>query len=128
MKNVLCDYCGTPAMFVDSKVIYGKSYGMIYLCPNCNAYVGVHKGTDKPLGRLADANLRKWKNAAHKAFDPLWQKGPFLGQRNAAYSWLAEQMKLPVEKTHIGMFDVEKCRKAISICNGKMMKGGFQNA
>lgn len=128
MKNVLCDYCGTPAMFVDSKVIYGKSYGMVYLCPNCNAYVGVHKGTDKPLGRLADANLRKWKNAAHKAFDPLWQKGPFRGQRNAAYSWLAEQMKLPVEKTHIGMFDVEKCRKAISICNGKMMKGGFQNA
>lgn len=48
MKEVYCDYCGRRAEFVDSKVIYGKSYGMIYLC-RCRpgyAYVGVHKGTD----------------------------------------------------------------------------------
>lgn len=128
MKNIQCDYCGTLTMFVDSKVIYGKSYGMIYLCPNCGAYVGVHKGTDKPLGRLANAELRKWKNAAHRAFDPLWQRGPFLGRRNASYGWLAKQMQLPVEKTHIGMFDIENCRKAIAICESKMMKGGLQNA
>ena len=128
MRDIHCDYCGTLTLFVDSKVIYGRSYGMIYLCPKCNAYVGVHKGTDKPLGRLADAELRKWKNAAHRAFDPLWQYGPFRGKRNAAYSWLAEQMQLPVEKTHIGMFDVEKCRTAIAICESKMMKGGIQNA
>ena len=25
----------------------------MYLCRNFMAYVGVHKGTDKPLGRLA---------------------------------------------------------------------------
>lgn len=128
MQDIYCDYCGTPAEFVDSKVIYGRSYGMMYLCPNCRAYVGVHKGTDKPLGRLADAELRKWKNEAHKAFDPLWQTGPFKRRRNAAYEWLAQQMKLPVEQTHIGMFDVEKCRMAIVICKSKMMKGGIQNA
>ena len=48
MKEVYCDYCGRRAEFVDSKVIYGKSYGMIYLCRCCPgyAYVGVHKGTD----------------------------------------------------------------------------------
>ena len=39
MVDVFCDYCGTKADLVDSSVIYGKSYGDIYLCPNCGAYV-----------------------------------------------------------------------------------------
>ena len=55
MRNVYCPYCGRQAEYVDSKVIYGRSYGMAYLCRNCDAYVGVHRGTDEPLGRLADA-------------------------------------------------------------------------
>lgn len=115
MKKVFCDYCGRRAEYVDSKIIYGKSYGMIYLCRNCMAYVGVHKGTDKPLGRLANAELRRWKKEAHAAFDPLWQRGRFRGRRNDAYRWLSEQMGIPVEETHIGMFDVEQCRRAIQI-------------
>ena len=43
MRKVYCDYCGRETEYVDSKVIYGKSYGKIYLCRNCMAYVGVHK-------------------------------------------------------------------------------------
>lgn len=32
-RIVICDYCGTPADFVDSSVVYhGHSFGMIYLC------------------------------------------------------------------------------------------------
>ena len=115
MKEVYCDYCGRRAEFVDSKIIYGKSYGMAYLCPACGAYVGVHKGTDRPLGRLANAELRAWKRYAHNAFDPLWQQGVFKGRRCAAYAWLAQQMNLPVEKAHIGMFDIGQCRKVIKI-------------
>ncbi|MPN54908.1 hypothetical protein SDC9_202586 [bioreactor metagenome] len=61
----LCDYCGKPAIYTDSSRVYGKSYGMIYYCPDCHAWVGVHRGTDKPLGRLADAELRDWKKKAH---------------------------------------------------------------
>ena len=114
MKEVYCDYCGRRAEFVDSKEIYGKSYGMVYRCRPCGAYVGVHKGSDVPLGRLANAELRYWKKAAHAAFDPLWQYGRFKHQRNAAYRWLSEQMQLPVEKTHIGMFDIEQCKAAIN--------------
>ena len=87
-RIVICDYCGTPADFVDSSVVYhGHSFGMIYLCPRCGAYVGVHKGSDKPLGRLANSELRNWKKAAHAAF----------------------------EFTHIGMFDVDQCRKVVRI-------------
>lgn len=77
MRKVYCDYCGRQAEYVDSKVVYGKSYGMMYLCRNCMAYVGVHKGTDKPLGRLANAELRYWKKRAHAVFDPPVAAGPF---------------------------------------------------
>lgn len=103
--------------YVDSKIIYGKSYGKIYLCRDCNAYVGVHKGTDKPLGRLADKELRYWKKEAHAAFDPIWKNGAMY--RGKAYLWLAEQMGLRTDETHIGMFDVEQCKKVVSICNNE---------
>ena len=99
--TVYCDYCGHKAALVDDSEIYGRSFGhTAYLCRNCGAYVGCHGRTDKPLGRLADAALRKWKMAAHASFDPLWKTGPFRGRRKAAYGWLAEQMGLPIEKTH----------------------------
>lgn len=116
MRKVICDYCGCQAELVDSAEVYGTSYGDIYLCRNCGAYVGTHKGTDRPLGRLANAELRYWKKAAHAAFDPIWQHGRFKGKRKRAYSWLAGEMNLPVEKTHIGMFDVDQCKKVIQIC------------
>lgn len=122
MKEVFCPYCGKRAEFVDSAEVYhGRSYGMIYLCRPCDAYVGCHgngKG-DSPKGRLANAELRRWKIAAHDAFDPLWKCGPFRGRRNSAYAWLAEQMGLPKEKTHIGMFDVAECQQVIQICKNR---------
>lgn len=122
MKEVFCPYCGKRAEFVDSAEVYhGRSYGMIYLCRPCDAYVGCHgngKG-DSPKGRLANAELRRWKIAAHNAFDPLWKFGPFRGRRSSAYAWLAEQMGLPKEKTHIGMFDVAECQQVIQICTNR---------
>ncbi len=110
-----CDYCGQLAHLVDSSLVYGRSYGLIYYCAPCRAWVGVHKGTNKPLGRLANAELREWKKKAHAAFDLLWKGGRM--RRNEAYDWLSEQMKLPKKHTHIGMFDVDECKKVIEICN-----------
>lgn len=114
MGKVLCDYCGRPAELVDSKVVYGgEGYGDIYLCRGCDAYVGVHKGTDRPLGRLANAELRKYKRAVHAQFDPIWKSGRM--RRSDAYNWLAQKMGIPSSETHIGMFDVERCRQALQV-------------
>lgn len=116
MRTVICDYCGRPAHYVDSAIVYnGRSYGMIWYCQDCRAWVGCHKGSDRPKGRLADAELRGWKRGAHAAFDPIWRgKTPFT--RRAAYAWLAEEMGLPPEQTHIGMFNVDQCKQVIKIC------------
>jgi len=114
---IYCPYCGRQAEYVDTKEIYGKSYGMAYLCRPCDAYVGVHDGTDQPLGSLANWELRRWRNRAHAAFDPLWQRGRFRRRRNDAYAWLAEKMGLPKEETHIAMFNVPQCKQVIQIMN-----------
>ena len=111
--KVICPYCGKHAEYVDSKDIYGISYGMIYLCRDCCAYVGCHRGSKRPLGQLADADTRKWRHRAHSCFDWLWRKHYF--SRGGAYRWLAEQMGLDVKLTHIGMFDVEQCQKVITV-------------
>jgi len=108
----ICPYCGAHAPLVDSAKVYGKSYGLIYLCgnwPSCDAYVGVHKGTDRPLGRMADKELRAWKVKAHAAFDPLWKSGKMT--RKEAYQMLAEKLGIEINRCHIGMFDAEMCRQ-----------------
>lgn len=112
--TVICDYCGQTAQFVNSSEVYSRSYGMIYYCPACQAWVGVHAGTDKPLGRLANAQLRELKKSAHKAFDPLWKHGRM--KRDQAYTWLAKKMDIPIETAHIGMFDESQCQNVITIC------------
>lgn len=112
--NVICNYCGKPAEFVDSTIVYGSSYGMIYYCKPCNAWVGVHKGSSTPLGTLANAELRACRRKAHGMFDRIWRLRWM--SRSKAYAWLAEQMGLTLEETHIGMFSVEQCRKVIDLC------------
>ena len=115
-RHVICDYCGRPAKLVNSSIVYnGQDHGMIWLCSQCRAWVGVHKGTIEPLGRLANAELRKQKRLAHAAFDTLW-RGKEKHTRRWAYEWLAEEMGLPQEQTHIGMFDVDQCKEVIRIC------------
>lgn len=117
LNGLVCPYCNRPSQLVDSKVIYGTSYGNIYLCAPCNAYVGTHKGDNRTaLGRLANSELRELKKQAHAAFDPLW-RNRIVGTRHKAYKWLSQQLGIPREYTHIGMFDVAECQRVIDISN-----------
>lgn len=121
-----CQYCGKEAQYVDSEIIYGRSYGMIYLCSDCDAYVGVHKGTDTPLGILANKELREAKKEAHYYFDQIAKTNlinkiykeyiPKISNRNKAYLWLSKQMNIERDLCHIGMFGVEECKQVIEIC------------
>lgn len=116
--EVVCDYCGSSAKLIDSKVVYGRSYGNIYLCsayPNCDSYVGVHKGDNWPKGRLANAELRELKKKAHNVFDKIWRNGELT--RVEAYKLLQTKMKLKKFQTHIGEFNIAQCNEAILICN-----------
>lgn len=117
----ICPYCNGKVEIIDSKHIYGVSYGNMHICKPCNAYVGCQKGTSVALGRLADTDLRYYKRIAHESFDPLWERAIKQGRnkkeaRGAAYKWLASCMKLKASETHIGMFDIEQCKQVIKFC------------
>lgn len=118
----ICPYCLKKPELVDSACVYGKSYGDIWLCKDCDAYVGVHKNSGKALGRLANSTLRYYKKQAHAVFDPIWKSeiSPTMSKkvaRSKAYIWLAKKMNLQVEDCHIGMFDENQCIEVIRTCS-----------
>lgn len=121
--TVLCDYCGQPAELVRGNAIYPDRPDLWALhywrCTPCGAYVGCHKagatgrgdGT-QPLGRLADAELRRAKMRAHAAFDPAWRSGRL--SRSRAYARLATALGIPRSRCHIGYFDVAECERVVA--------------
>ena len=126
MNPVFCDYCGEPAQLVTGKKVYPHLPGLwpkqFWRCVPCMAWVGCHRGTERPLGRLANADLRRAKMAAHDAFDRLWRAKmrrdgiPKSKARAAAYKWLANQLGIDAEECHVGMFDMETCKRVVEIC------------
>lgn len=125
IKGQICPYCESETEYIDSAYIYGKSYGMVYICKPCDAYVGVHKGTDKALGRLSNKELREAKKEAHRYFDQIARTGlinkiytkflPKTSNRKKAYKWLALQMGIEEKYCHIGMMDIEQCNQVVEI-------------
>ena len=123
---MVCPYDGAPARLIDSIKIYKtRSYGLAWVCsnyPRCDAYVGCYGNSEKPLGRLADAYLRRAKKKAHAVFDPLWaakmkRDGCSKGKaRGAGYYWLSQKLGIPFDLCHIGMFDIKTCLKVVQFC------------
>lgn len=109
---MICPYCGREAEYLSSKEFYGRSYGTyLYVCRPCDARVGTHKNSDRPLGTLADRELRSLRRLCHAHFDVLWKSRQMT--RSQAYKWLQRVMSLPRDKAHIGMFDKEQCRELL---------------
>lgn len=108
---MICPYCQKEAIWTENKAIYGKNYGksfMIWLCSPCDAYVGCHNNTKKPLGIITNKEGREWRKKAHAIFDPLWKSGQM--SRDRAYELLNSHFKRDV---HIGESDIETCKDII---------------
>lgn len=126
MSDLSCSYCGDPARLVFGTEIYPHRADLwmklFWHCAPCGAWVGCHQGTDTPLGRLANAELRGAKQRAHAAFDPLWQRKQLRdgcsknAARGAGYAWLAKQLGVEPKDCHIGMFDVQQCLRVVEVC------------
>ena len=117
---MICPYCNQPAELTTGQKVYPRRTDLasikLWACLPCGAWVGTHKNSpnNEPLGRLANAELRRAKMAAHAAFDPLWQSGQM--HRKDAYKLLSKKMGLTADQTHIGMFDVKQCEAVVLIC------------
>lgn len=114
-----CPYCEEAMELKDSKILYGKSYGNVWICsqyPKCDAYVGCHGDTEIPLGTPANKELREVRKQAHEVFDKLYKVYGLT--RKAAYTRLQIDMDLSKKKAHIAKFDIEQCKRVISIYQG----------
>ena len=117
----ICRYCGGIVRLVPAKQVYGeavKRLGLegesLYQCQNCNARVGCHRGTERPLGNVANEMLRLKRIETHQIFDAFWQNRGMT--RSQAYKWLAQQMDLPTRQAHIGGFEMDQCQQVKDLC------------
>ena len=83
-----CPYCGGSVIYRSADGIYrdNSRRTMLYVCshyPDCDAYVRTHTGTKIPVGSMANSELRKLRESAHKYFDQLYKTG--IMSRNDAY-------------------------------------------
>lgn len=116
--KVICPYCGKEAEFMTTEEFYGADYGTnMYVCESCDAYVGTHGRSEKPLGTLANHRLRNLRKMAHRYFDPIWRKKKM--PRSAAYEWLSNQMNIPKDECHIGAFNEEQCEQVVNIMSDR---------
>lgn len=115
-----CPYCDGHGVLTNGVCVYSTArYGNVWVCsnyPECDAYVGCHSHSRRALGTLANANLRKWRNAAHAAFDPLWRSGRMT--RREAYDLMAEQLGLTTREAHIAMLDEALCARVVEEFGG----------
>ena len=121
-KKVYCPYCGAEAKIRPASVVYKEntlhSDGFLFVCdryPKCDAYVGAHKESRKPMGTLANGDLRNKRIQAHKVFDRMWQSG--LMTKWEAYKWMQATFCLNESQAHIAMFSEYMCDRLIEACN-----------
>jgi hypothetical protein len=128
--GVTCNYCGGPAELVTGEKLYPRAPEVhqhrYYFCAPCIAWVGTHEGTLIPQGTLANPELRSWRGKAFREFDPLCKakaqgspKAPKLEPhvaRSLASEWLAARLGIPLAECHLALFDADRCRQVIAIC------------
>ncbi len=117
----ICPYCGRRSVLKPAEYVYGENTigvgSQLYVCsgyPDCQAYVGVHEGTQKPKGILADSELRNKRIRAHRAIDAIVRAGCM--SKDGVYSWLSDRLNIPYKETHIGYFSDYFCEQTIREC------------
>lgn len=118
-KPIKCPYCGCTAILKKGSDIYGEhaTIQYLYVCskyPVCDSYVGVHTGTKKPKGTLANAELRNKRIKTHRVFDSIWKHG--IMSRENAYRWIQDIFSFSREQAHIGQFSNYQCDYLIKMC------------
>ena len=122
----ICRYCGGAVRLVSASKVYGPAAAARLgierqsFYQNCNARVGCHPGSTRPLGNLANEALRMKRMETHHVFDSFWKERGM--SRTQAYKWMAKKMRLSEELAHIGGFEIDRCQKLIKLCEKERNK------
>lgn len=121
--SMTCPNCGAGVHYGSNAEIYHRPFGsgVAYICnnfPACDSFVGAHGDNAneehryKPFGSLADGELRSMRKRVHSLIDVYWQT-PNVMSRKTVYYLLADLLELPIEETHVGMFDKDTCQRVL---------------
>lgn len=83
---------------------------MFWLCKPCNAYVGCHQNTKRPLGTITNAETSEWRKKVHAKIDPLWQEGHY--SRGELYAKISKEIG---KKYHTGEASIETCKQILEM-------------
>lgn len=129
-----CFHCGMACYLTTGRVVYPhrpdlfkRSFWKCKHCPdsfvgchregvqvkNEGLFLGVSDGT-WPLGMAANAELRRARSAAHRAFDPFWKEKGY--NRSTAYAILAVRTGIPPRRCHISMMGIKECQRVVEVC------------
>ena len=123
-----CIHCESLCRRTDGREIYPHLPHLydkiIFVCDHCDARVGCHPGTDRPLGFAGNEATRVARKKLHNLMlDPLWKRFPTKPERDRArsrtYKFLAKALGIEPRECHTGMFTVERCRDAWKALRGQ---------
>lgn len=114
-----CDFCDSPVNLRENKEVYGKNFGQwpwIYLCSNdnCKAFISCIKGTYKPVGTLANHELRELRKQISLWLRQLVEEGPFT--EIGAKDWCAAWIGVKLDEFKIAKLSVKQCQTIIYRC------------
>ena len=125
-NEVICPYCRMDALRMTGRELYpakpelaNKHY---FACRNCDAWIGCKDGTWEPVGRLANAALRRAKQTVHAAVEPILATAMSTHKltksqaRTAIYRWIATELDIAGGSANIGDFDLKQCGIVLLIC------------
>ena len=120
-ETLYCPYCKRPGVLRPAAYVYGDNNldpeKYLYVCsgyPSCDSYIGAHKKSMRPMGTMADSNLRNKRIEAHRALDAIWKNGYMT--KHSTYIWLQNRLNLREKDTHIGKFSYYLCEQTIREC------------
>lgn len=115
---VICPYCNNKALLAKGSQIHlGSNHfeenKYYWICYTCEAWVGCHKNSGRPMGTPAKSGLRELRKKAHLKFDYFRKKGNM--SRNKAYLWLSRKLNISICECHIGYFDEATCIRTLEV-------------
>ena len=121
-REIYCCECRQPveARFTDWAEVYPHlrelPYTNFYICDRCKNCVGVHKGTNIPLGTIPTAEIKEYRKKIHAIIDPIYLNSKDKRYtRTNLYKWLS---KILHKEYHTAeLCSVDDCKKVIKILN-----------
>lgn len=125
-KNIWCVECNkdVPARIIYGDEVYPHRKDLhklaFWKCDDCGNFVGCHKDSGyKPLGCIANKELKNARSHIHRILDPLWKSKKM--KRSAIYKRLSDSLGFQYHTAEIR--SVEEARKVCRLVEAIRVEG-----